>query len=521
MNTAVDVNNSLCSIRDLKKNYGGVEALKGVGLTVHPASVHAVVGENGAGKSTLMKILAGAVQPDEGTVVLNGRLIQFSNVQEANEHGVAIVFQELSLFPHLDVLSNLFLRREHTRFGLVDRPSMARKAAPILEELELNIDLSTPIGKLRIGEQQLVEIAKALLLDSRILILDEPNSALNAHETARLFQIIRRLKERGLAVIYVSHRLEEVFDISDTITVMRNGRVAADMSIHETTIPEVVSLMLGRDPQTFYHDAERHAAAEGRDALAIEDVSIAGEIDSVSVTAHAGEVVGLIGLEGAGVQAVFDVVYGVRHPQNGIVTRTNSGEITGSLPERVKSGIAYIPNDRQSLGLMLRQSIMENLSVVSGGVQRRFGFVLDRTSMIDRSKERIRALSVATPSHEVPVNSLSGGNQQKVMLGRWLEAEPDVILLNDPTRGVDVGAKEEIYHLIRELSDGGKIIIFASSEVPEYVHLCDRVYVFYRGEVCGEVGRDGMDENTLVEAINTGSIPNNRAPGEAKDKEKE
>lgn len=519
MNTTVDTNESLCSIRNLKKNYGGVEALKGVGLTVHPGTVHAVVGENGAGKSTLMKILAGAVQPDEGTVLLNGRPTHFSSVQEANEHGVAIVFQELSLFPHLDVLSNLFLRREDTRFGLVDRSSMERKAAPILEELELNIDLATSVGKLRIGEQQLVEIAKALLLDSRILILDEPNSALNAHETSRLFAIIRRLKDRGIAVIYVSHRLEEVFDISDIVTVMRNGHVAADMRIEETAIPEVVSLMLGRDPQAFYDDVERHAAAHGRDALSLEDVTITGEIKSVRITAHAGEVVGLIGLDGAGVQTVFDVVYGVKHPQHGRVSRTDFGEITGSLSERVRNGIAYIPNDRQSLGLMLRQSIMENLSVVSGGVQRRFGFILDRASMIDRSVERIQALSVATPGHEVPVNSLSGGNQQKVLLGRWLEAEPEVILLNDPTRGVDVGAKEEIYHLIRELSDEGKIVLFASSEVPEYVHLCDRVYVFYRGEVCGEVGRDGMDENTLVEAINTGSIPGKRAPGVANDKD--
>jgi ribose transport system ATP-binding protein len=509
----VEDNESLCTISNLKKNYGGVEALKGVGLTVHPGTVHAVVGENGAGKSTLMKILAGAVRPDEGTVLLNGHPAHFSNVQEANQHGVAIVFQELSLFPHLDVLSNLFLRREDTRFGMVDRRSMERKATPILEELELEVDLATPVGKLRIGEQQLVEIAKALLLDSRILILDEPNSALNAHETKRLFQIIRRLKERGIAVIYVSHRLEEVFDISDKVTVMRNGRVAADMSIEETTISEVVSLMLGRDPQTFYHDQERHAPAEGRDALALEDVTIPGEIESVSVTAHTGEVVGLIGLEGAGVQAVFDVVYGVKQPQTGRVIRTDSGEISGDMSDRVRNGMAYIPNDRQSLGLMLRQSIMENLSVVSGGVQRRFGFILDREAMVDRSKKRIRALSVATPSHDVPVNSLSGGNQQKVLLGRWLEAEPDVILLNDPTRGVDVGAKEEIYHLIRELSDQGKIVLFASSEVPEYVHLCDRVYVFYRGEVCGQVKRETMDENTLVEAINTGTIPNGRASG--------
>ena len=506
METTEKLVKSFCSVVNLKKNFGGVQALKGVDLSILPGSIHAVVGENGAGKSTLMKILAGAIQSDEGEIFLNDEKVKFKSVLEANKHGIAIVFQELSLFPHLDILANLFLRREDTRFGLVDRSLMYKKAAPILQALELDIDLDTAVKNLSIGERQLIEIAKALLLDSKVLILDEPNSALNNHESERLFNIIKKLRKQGISIIYVSHRLEEVFDISDCVTVMRDGKVVADLEIKDTSIQEVVALMLGRDSSEFYKDENKDKIDIGKDSIELRNVSVEGELNDVSIKAYSGEVVGLIGLEGAGVQTIFDILFGIRTPDSGEVLHTGNMVLGNTISERVRGGMAYIPNDRKNLGLMLHQSIFDNVSLVSAGVKKEFGFFQNVKEMLRRCERQVKKLAIVAPNTDVKTFNLSGGNQQKVLIGKWLESEPEVILLNDPTRGVDIGAKEDIYGLIRSLIGEGKTVIMSSSEIPEYIHLCDRVYVLYRGSVCGEIYKKNLDENRLVESINTGVI---------------
>jgi ribose transport system ATP-binding protein len=500
----VDAGAGLCTLRGIEKRYGGVVALAGVDLEVHPGLIHAIVGENGAGKSTLMKIVAGAERPDAGEMRIAGTPVEFHGVKAANDHGVAIVFQELSLYPDLDVLANLFTQREVTRLGLVQRAEMRRRASPILEELGLHVDLDAPAGRLSLGEQQLVEIAKALLADASLLILDEPNSALNAAETQRLFALVRGLRARNVAVLFISHRLEEVFEIADTITVMRNGLVVATLDPRESSIPEVVSLMIGRrvmDAGAATSHADRSAPA-----LRLTEVCVGSEVEDVSFSVSPGEVVGLAGLEGSGVGAVLEGIFGLQRPQRGTITLPSGEAAPHTITGAVRAGVAMVPADRRLDGLMLSQDILNNVGLVTAGVLGRLGFFLKHRRMEERVDVRVRGLGIVAGSVRQAVGDLSGGNQQKVVIAKWLEADPRVILLNDPTRGVDVGAKEEIYRIIGDLASEGRIVLFVSTELPEYVHLCDRVLVFYRGRVCGELTREQLSTHRLLEAINTGDL---------------
>jgi ribose transport system ATP-binding protein len=501
---ATETGAALCALSGVQKRFGGVVALAGVDLEIHPGLVHAIVGENGAGKSTLMKIIAGAETPDAGTVKVAGADVHFASVKEANDHGVAIVFQELSLFPDLDVLANLFMQREITRAGLVRRAEMRDRAAPILEELGLQVDLEAPAGHLSLAEQQLVEIAKALLADANVLILDEPNSALNAAETERLFRIVRDLRTRGVAVVFISHRLEEVFDIADVITVMRNGQVVTTMPIAGSTIPDIISLMIGRRYSEIEPSAS-HADYESP-ALRLQNVTVPGQVEDVSLAVAPGEVVGLAGLEGSGVSAVLESVFGMERPAAGTITLPDGQPAPHSIRESVRAGIAMVPADRRHDGLMLSADLLTNIAQVTAGTLGRFGFFLRQGQMKERANARVKGLDIVAGSVYSTANELSGGNQQKVVIAKWLEADPRVVLLNDPTRGVDVGAKEEIYEIVRGLAAEKRIVLFTSTELPEYVHLCDRVVVFYRGRVCGELTRGNISTHILLEAINTGDI---------------
>lgn len=495
---------AVCTVSGVKKSYGGVKALVGVDFQVYPRQVHAVVGENGAGKSTLMKIMAGAEQPDEGQIFVNGEAVQLSSVKQANAHGIAIVFQELSLYPELDTLANLFLQREPQRLGLIQRGLMQRRAEPILADLGLHIDLTRPVGNLKLSEQQLVEIAKGLLADSKVLILDEPNSALNAAETQRLFEIIRMLRERDVAIIYVSHRLEEVFEIADVITIMRNAKIVETVKPEDVTIPQVVASMIGRASTGSIN--ERVYRPRDGASLELRDVTLDGEIAGVSLQAKPGEIVGLAGLEGSGVGTVLDVIFGIRSAKRGDVVLPNGKKGPRSIPEAVRMDIAMVPCDRRKEGLMLEQDIETNISQVTAGVLGRLGFFLRRNRMKRHAQARAEALQIQMASLAMPVSNLSGGNQQKVVIAKWLEANPQVVLLNDPTRGVDVGAKEEIYRVVQDLADEGRIVLFTSTELTEFVHLCDRVIVFYRGRIVGELPRAELTTQHLLEAINTGEV---------------
>ena len=493
------------ALTGVTKHYGGVTALAGVDFAVHPGIVHAVVGENGAGKSTLMKIMAGAEQPDSGQLVLKGSRVHFRNVKQANDRGIAIVFQELSLFPELDVLSNLFILREPISRGVLQRGEMERRARPVADELGLHVPLSAAVRRLTLGEQQLVEIAKALLADANVLIFDEPNSALNAAETERLFGVLRQLRARGVAVLFISHRLEEVFEIADVITVVRNGLIITTTDRASATIPQIVSQMIGRT-YSEVTTRRRSGSRPAGDALKLDGVSVAEAVEDVSLVASPGEIVGLAGLEGSGVAAVLDCIFGLAPLRAGCVTLPDGRSAPRSIPEAVHAGVAMVPADRRDEGLMLGQDILSNITQVTAGALHRFGFILRRDQMAQAAESRSRDLHIVADSMAGPVSSLSGGNQQKVVIAKWLEADPRVVLLNDPTRGVDVGAKEEIYTIIESLAAVGRIVLFTSTELSEYVRLCDRVIVFYRGRTCGELAGSEISTHRLLEAINTGRL---------------
>lgn len=489
----------------VSKHFGGVQALSRADLTARAGSVHALVGQNGAGKSTFMKILVGAQSPDEGEIRIDGTPMHFRNIADARRVGVAIVFQELSLYPDLDVLTNLNTSDLPTRVKILDRQAMRRRVVPVLEQLSLGVDLDAPVGSLSLGEQQTVEIARALLTGSRILILDEPNSALNAAETARLFAIVRQLRDRGVAIVFVSHRLEEVFEISDEITILRNGAVVANSSIEAMSIDQVVRHMTGRDVPRRAMARGGVSAASG-EALEFEDVSASGTLTGVSFRAGAGEIVGLAGLEGSGAQEAMKLAFGLIAPDHGRVVMPGGQRAPGSVPAAVHSGIAYVPPDRRTEGLMLERSIAMNIGAVTAGALGSGGFVVRDGDLERGAGDQVARLCIVADSAAAPTDSLSGGNQQKVLLAKWLAADPKVVLLNDPTRGVDVGSKDDIHRIIRALAAEGRIVLFSSSDGMEYLGLCDRILVFYRGEMRGELSAGDWSEHGLLSAMNTGIL---------------
>ena len=495
----------LVSVRNLRKQYGGVTALDGLSLDVDRGMIHAVVGENGAGKSTLMKVLAGVVQPDSGRILLEGQEVAMDSPAAARRRGVGIVYQELSLFPQRSVLANLFVNREPLRHGLVSTEAMREMSRELLERLGLRVNVDAPVSRLRIGEQQLVELARVLLEEPRLLILDEPNSALNERDTERLFAVLRQLRERGVTMVYVSHRLEEVFGISDRITITRNGKDVATRDRKGLTISEVIDGMIGAHPDDMLPPALPPLMTGKQAELIVRGVS-GGELRNVHFTARSGEVVGLAGLEGAGVSSLLNILFGAQRARSGDAAYPDGGGLPRSTTEAARRGVCLVPADRRRNGLMPDRSILFNVSqVVIGALNK--SPLLNVSEARRRASRQIAQLRIKTRSPDTFVNHLSGGNQQKVVIGKWLEIEPRVILLDDPTRGVDIGAKREIYALIRKMSADGRIVLFSSTELPELIGLCDVILVLYRGRLVGEVAGSSVDNHTLLHLINTGERP--------------
>lgn len=495
----------LVSVRELRKRYGGVIALDGLALDVAPGTIHAVVGENGAGKSTLMKVLAGAVKPDSGRILLQGHEVAIDSPAAARRHGVGIVHQELSLFPQRSVLANLYVNNEPKRRGLVSLDAMREHSCEMLARLGLDVDVTAPLGRLSIGEQQIVELARVLLVEPRLLILDEPNSALNERETERLFAVLRQLRKRGTTMLYVSHRLEEVFAICDRITVTRNGKDVWTKDRKDVLIPEVIDAMIGSHQEHLFPPPLPLRSAKPREELQVQGVC-GGELQNVTFTARSGEVIGLAGLEGAGVSTLVNILFGARRAKSGAAVYPDGKGFPRSPTEAARRAVCLVPADRRRNGLMLDQSIVFNISHVAMGALKGTSW-FSRGAARRRAARQIAQLRIKTSTPDTPVNHLSGGNQQKVVIGKWLEIGPKVILLDDPTRGVDVGAKREIYELIRHMSADGRIVIFSSTELPELIGLCDRILILYRGRMVGEVAGGSVDDRTLLHLINTGEEP--------------
>jgi len=515
------------------KTYGGVVALQGCDFAVAPGTVHALLGENGAGKSTLVKILTGAVQPDAGTITLDGNPVRFSDASDAARHGVAVVSQELNLFPDLDVLANLFTKREPLRGVFFDRRKMTAEAEPVLAELGLQVSPRTPVSELNLAQRQLIEVGKALLTRPRILILDEPTSALDDSGVQRLLGIIDVLRQRQVAVVFVSHILEETMQLSDIVTVLRDGQVvmaAAERS--SLTIDDIVHAMLSdkllaeeertaalvrhgvpaapghSDNGSVPEGAGEAAAQTVENALVCQDVTVPEVLDGVSVSARVGEIVGLAGLVGAGHQALLEVVAGQRAATSGTLRlprARNGGDSGPSRPPRslrhaVRHGIAIVSGDRK-LGLMLDKPIWQNVAQVRAVAQLGDGLVLRPQRLRRRAWDRITQLGVRSAGVDQIAGMLSGGNQQKVVLAKWLEAAPSTLLLDDPTRGVDVGAKADVHQLLRA-ARATSAVLLCSTDLDELVAVCDRVLVFRHGRIAVELSGDALTRHRLLTEMN-------------------
>lgn len=497
------MNEPLLEIKGLTKHFPGVRALHDVNISLDKGEVLAVIGENGAGKSTLMKILAGVQMADAGEVRLDGNLVHTPTVRDALDLGIALIHQELNLADNLSVAANIFLGREPRRFGIMDFGKMRSDSTELLKRLRTPIRPETPVSRLSIGHQQMVEIAKALSVNARILIMDEPTSSLSQHETEQLYEVIADLRTSGVSIIYISHRLGEVRAVADRVEVLRDGENAGTLEKADITHDNMVRLMVGRDVSDL---RDRTSVTPGETLLEIRGLqTIAYPDQCVDLSIRAGEIVGIGGLVGAGRTELLETMFGVSPRRGGTV------EICGTVvrpdrPERaIAQGMALIPEDRKRCAIVLEMAVRANLNLARIRNGHRAGFV-DRKAERKTSAEMIARLGIRTPSDAQAVQYLSGGNQQKVVLGKWLAMNPRVLLLDEPTRGIDVGAKQEIYELVEQLAQDGAAILFVSSEMEELLGLADRILVMHDGAIAGALSRaDATEEKVLHLA--TGAPP--------------
>ncbi|MDX6692499.1 MAG: D-xylose transport system ATP-binding protein [Blastocatellia bacterium] len=485
----------LLEMRDITKSFPGVRALDGVTFDLHAGELHALVGENGAGKSTLMKVLGGVYPYPQygGEVRIDGEARRFSSVRDAERAGVAVIFQELSLVKEMSVGENIFLGREPRRFGVVRWDELYSRAARLLEDLRLKIDPRTPVGHLGIGQQQLVEIAKALSQEARILVLDEPTAALTETEVEILFGILARLRERGVGMIYISHKLDEVFRMSNRITVLRDGRTVGTEPTSALNEAAVIARMVGREVGDIFPQAD-HARGETifeARHMTVEDPNIKGKllVDDISFSVRRGEVLGIAGLMGAGRSDLLMAIFGAHAGRvSGEVLMEGEPVHITRPSDAIRHGIGFVTEDRKRFGLILDQTILNNMTIA--GLSRLSGrFVTNVNAETTAGERSMRELRVKAPSIMTIAGTLSGGNQQKVVLAKWLLTNPRVLFLDEPTRGIDVGAKQEIYAQINKLAREGLAIVLVSSELPEVLGLSDRVLVLHEGHITGEFTR--------------------------------
>ena len=480
----------------MHKHFGGVRALRGVDLEVRPGEVLALVGENGAGKSTLMEILCGNLRADEGRIVYDGQEVHFAGAREAAFAGISIVHQELSLVPYLTVAENIFCAREpvYPYIGFVNRKRLYREAAEILDRFDLDVAPNEQAGRLPVAVQQMVEIAKALSLDCRVLVLDEPTSALTDREIRFLFEIIRRLRERGVAIIYITHKLAEVFEIADRVTVLRDGELVGTQDIDQVEVDDVVRMMVGRELGAGYPE---RTGEPGTVVLTVEGLTREPRFRDVTFELHAGEILGVAGLVGAGRTEVARAIFGIDRLDSGTVWVDHYPAPIKSPGDAIEMGIGYVPEDRKEQGLFLGLTIRQNIGAASLGANSMGGFM---SPLRERrmAGEYVERLSIRTPGIEVPASNLSGGNQQKVLLAKWLAIEPRILMVDEPTRGVDVGAKAEVHSILRKLADQGVAVLMVSSELPEILGASDRIMVMHEGDVTGFLDADEATEERVM-----------------------
>lgn len=490
-------------MRGIDKSFGSNQVLKQAGFTLESGEVHALMGENGAGKSTLMKILTGVYTKDAGTVLVDGKEVNYKNPQEAEKAGIVFIYQELNVMFDLTVEENLFMGKEiHGKFGICDKKAMQKKAQEVLNILGVNISPKTVMAELSVGQQQMVEICKALMADAKVIIMDEPTAALTQSETVALFKVIESLRKKGVSMVYISHRMEEIFELCDRITVLRDGSYIGVKNIPETNMNEIVKMMIGREI------GERYPSRNvkiGKEVLKVKELTRKGTFHDVNFSVRAGEVLGVSGLMGAGRTEIMQAIFGNLSYESGTI-EIDGKEVKISNPRQaMEHGIGFITEDRKTEGLMLDKSIRENISLCN---LRR----ISKSSVISREAEKnmvaeaIKDLHIKCFGSYHECNNLSGGNQQKVVLAKWILTNPKILILDEPTRGVDIGAKKEIYSIINKLAAQGVAIIMVSSELPEVLGMSDNIMVVREGEVRGIISYEEANQERVMTLATGGTI---------------
>lgn len=491
-------------MKGIDKSFGTNQVLKNAGFLLRDGEVHALMGENGAGKSTLMKILTGVYTRDAGTVIVDGKEVEYHNPQEAEKAGIVFIYQELNVMFDLTVEENLFMGKEITKgFGICDKKAMRKKAKEVLDMMGVDINPAAVMSELSVGQQQMIEICKALMVDAKVIIMDEPTAALTQSETDALFKVIHSLRKKGVSMVYISHRMEEIFELCDRITVLRDGSYIGTEEIKDIDMNDIVKMMIGREI------GERFPARDvklGQEVLKVEKLTSPGVFHDISFSVRAGEVLGVSGLMGAGRTEIMQAIFGNLPLESGKIYIDGKETVIKNPEAAMKAGIGFITEDRKTEGLMLEKSIEENISLANLGKVSGKNHVLSSSAEGALVKKGIEEFHIRCfgPSHEC--GNLSGGNQQKVVLAKWIYTEPKILILDEPTRGVDIGAKKEIYSVINEMAAKGVAIIMVSSELPEVLGMSDRVMVVREGEVRGIIGKEEANQENVMTLATGGTI---------------
>ncbi len=488
----------LLEIRGIRKAFPGVLALDNVSFTLKAGTVHALMGENGAGKSTLMKIIAGVYVPDQGEIRLNGRPVKMAAPIDALNHGIAMIHQELNLMPHMTVAENVWITREpRNALGLVDHRELRRRTQELFDRLNIDVDPRAEIQTLSVASRQMVEIAKAVSYDSDVLIMDEPTSALTEKEVAHLFEIIRHLREQGKGIIYITHKMNELFEIADEFSVFRDGKYIATCAASDVTRDDIIRMMVGREITQMF---PKQTVPIGEVVLSVRNLTLEGVFHDVSFDIRAGEILGLAGLVGSGRSNVAETLFGVTPATSGTIAINGQEMAVDSPAKAMAAGMAFLTEDRKDTGCFLCLDIQDNmeLAVLSQRYVNRLGFV-QRGQLAADCRNMSARLRVKTPNMQEIIQNLSGGNQQKVLVGRWLLTNPKILILDEPTRGIDVGAKAEIHRLVSELAGQGVAILMISSEMPEVLGMSDRIAVMHEGHLTGILDRSEADQARIMD----------------------
>ncbi len=484
----------LLEMRNITKDFPGVKALDNVSFSLKSGEVHAIAGENGAGKSTLIKILAGAERMTSGEILISGKKVDIAGPLQAKKLGISVIYQEFDLIPHLSVAENIFLGREPRKGLFIDWMRLYAQATRALEHLGIALNVRAPVEKLSVAQKQMTEITKAVSTDAHIIIMDEPSATLTLRELVHLFDLVRTLKDRGVSVIYISHRLEELFDIADRVTVLRDGRLVITSPVNEITRDKLVKHMVGRD---LTRDYPRRAHALGKEILLVNSLSRGGSIDNISFSMHEGEILGITGLVGSGRTEIARAIFGADTIDAGEILVAGEKVDIRNPRDAIRAGISLATEDRKEQGLVLGMSVRENITLANLDALSKRGFV-NRRSETAEALRLVESLAIKTPGLEQRVRNLSGGNQQKVVLAKWLFTDSKVVIFDEPTRGIDVGAKQELYRLMNDLARQGVGIVMISSELPEVLGMSDRILVIREGKIRAELSREEATQEIIM-----------------------